>query len=227
VAELKALWEPAAEAKLHRWSQVRPSWPDTPISLYGAGLDSGTYDYFTQAVVGTAQLSRKDYTASEDDYLLAQDLATDPSGLGFFGYAQLRNPMKTILVVDDNHDNRTIIAQMLKISGYHAICATDGLHALDMAASERPDLILMDMAAEARWLERHGPPEGQPRPGPRAGDRPDRPRHPRRYRASDHCRLRRRSRQADRLRGDDPQGANLYGRVTALRASSAPVAARG
>jgi CheY-like chemotaxis protein len=54
--------------------------------------------------------------------------------------------MKTILVVDDNFDNRTIIAQMLKISGYHAVCATDGLHALDMAASEMPDLILMDLS---------------------------------------------------------------------------------
>ena len=54
--------------------------------------------------------------------------------------------MKTILVVDDNFDNRTIIAQMLKISGYQVICATDGLHALDMAASHGPDLILMDLA---------------------------------------------------------------------------------
>jgi phosphate transport system substrate-binding protein len=87
VSELKALWEPAAQGKVSRWSQVRATWPDTPISLYGAGTDSGTYDYFTQAIVGTAKSSRKDYTASEDDYLLAQDLAADPSGLGFFGYA--------------------------------------------------------------------------------------------------------------------------------------------
>ncbi len=54
--------------------------------------------------------------------------------------------MKTILVVDDNYDNRNIIAQMLKISGYKVVCATDGLHALDMAASQQPDLILMDLA---------------------------------------------------------------------------------
>ncbi len=87
VAELKALWEPAAAAKVLRWNQARAGWPDTPISLYGAGVDSGTYDYFTQAVVGTQGASRKDYTASEDDYLLAQDLAADPHGLGFFGYA--------------------------------------------------------------------------------------------------------------------------------------------
>ena len=87
VAELKALWAPEAEAQVRQWRQVRASWPVTPISLYGAGADSGTYDYFTQAVVGTQGASRKDYTASEDDYLLAQDLAADPSGLGFFGYA--------------------------------------------------------------------------------------------------------------------------------------------
>jgi phosphate transport system substrate-binding protein len=87
VAELKALWAPAAEGQIRRWRQLRAHWPDTPITLYGAGADSGTYDYFTQAVVGTQGASRKDYTASEDDYLLAQDLAGDPSGLGFFGYA--------------------------------------------------------------------------------------------------------------------------------------------
>lgn len=87
VAELKALWEPQAEHNILRWSQLRSGWPDTPIALYGAGGDSGTYDYFTQAIVGTAHSSRSDYTPSEDDYLLAQDLAADPQGLGFFGYA--------------------------------------------------------------------------------------------------------------------------------------------
>lgn len=87
IAELKTLWAPAAEEQVRRWQQVRVSCPATPITLYGAGADSGTYDYFTQAVVGQQGASRKDYTASEDDYLLAQDLAADPGGLGFFGYA--------------------------------------------------------------------------------------------------------------------------------------------
>jgi phosphate transport system substrate-binding protein len=87
VAELRSLWRPEAEGAVTRWSQVRAGWPATPISLYGAGSDSGTYDYFSVAIVGTDGAIRKDYTASEDDYLLAQDLADDPRGLGFFGYA--------------------------------------------------------------------------------------------------------------------------------------------
>lgn len=86
-AELKRLWEPAAQGQILRWNQIRADWPDQPITLYGAGTDSGTYDYFTSAIVGEEGVSRKDYTGSEDDYLLGQDLATDRNGLGFFGYS--------------------------------------------------------------------------------------------------------------------------------------------
>ncbi|WP_238613441.1 PstS family phosphate ABC transporter substrate-binding protein [Candidatus Oscillochloris fontis] len=87
VEELRRLWQAEADGVITRWSQVRAEWPDSPINLYGAGGDSGTYDYFTEAIVGSAQASRQDYTASEDDYLLVQDLVADPEGLGFFGYA--------------------------------------------------------------------------------------------------------------------------------------------
>ncbi|MDW8203380.1 MAG: substrate-binding domain-containing protein, partial [Cyanobacteriota bacterium SKYGB_h_bin112] len=87
VAELKRMWEPEAESQITRWNQIRPEWPDAPLRLYGAGADSGTYDYFTSAIVGKEGVSRGDYTASEDDYLLAQDVAADRFGLGFFGYA--------------------------------------------------------------------------------------------------------------------------------------------
>lgn len=87
VAELKRMWEPEAEGKITRWNQIRPEWPDQPLHLYGAGVDSGTYDYFTSAIVGEEGVSRSDYTASEDDYLLAQDVAANQLGLAFFGYA--------------------------------------------------------------------------------------------------------------------------------------------
>ncbi len=87
VAELKRIWEPAAEGLITRWNQIRPEWPDEPLHLYGAGVDSGTYDYFTSAIVGQEGVSRSDFTASEDDYLLAQDVSADRFGLGFFGYA--------------------------------------------------------------------------------------------------------------------------------------------
>jgi len=89
-AELKRLWEPAAAGAITTWRQLRPEWPDTPIQLYGAGADSGTFDYFTSAIVGSEGASRNDYIGSEDDYLLAQDIAGTPGALGFFGYAYYR-----------------------------------------------------------------------------------------------------------------------------------------
>jgi len=87
VAELKKMWEPAAQGKVNRWSQVNPSWPDQPLKLYGAGSDSGTFDYFTEAVVGKAKSSRGDYTASEDDNVLVQGVSQDANALGYFGFA--------------------------------------------------------------------------------------------------------------------------------------------
>ncbi len=87
VADLKTIWAPEAQGKITKWNQVRPEWPDAPISLYGAGSDSGTFDYFTEAVVGKAKSSRGDYTASEDDNVLVQGVASDKNALGYFGFA--------------------------------------------------------------------------------------------------------------------------------------------
>ena len=87
VAELKKIWEPDAQGKIMKWSQVRPGWPEESIKLYGPGADSGTFDYFTEATVGKAKSSRGDYTASEDDNVLVQGIKNDKSALGYFGYA--------------------------------------------------------------------------------------------------------------------------------------------
>jgi phosphate transport system substrate-binding protein len=87
VAELKKMWEPAAQGKITRWNQVNPAWPDAPLKLFGAGSDSGTFDYFTEAVVGKAKASRGDYTASEDDNVLVQGVSRDVNAIGYFGYA--------------------------------------------------------------------------------------------------------------------------------------------
>jgi len=99
VAELKKMWEPAAQAKVTRWNQVNPTWPDEPIKLYGAGADSGTFDYFTEAVVGKAKSSRGDFTASEDDNVLVQGVASDKNGLGFFGFAYYVENQKKLKAV--------------------------------------------------------------------------------------------------------------------------------
>ncbi|MBA2564409.1 MAG: PstS family phosphate ABC transporter substrate-binding protein [Gemmatimonadetes bacterium] len=85
--ELKKLWQPEAQGKVMRWNQVRAAWPAQEIHLYGAGTDSGTYDYFTEAVVGEEGASRGDFTSSEDDNVIVQGISGDPRGLGFFGYA--------------------------------------------------------------------------------------------------------------------------------------------
>lgn len=87
VAELKKIWEPAAEGKITHWNQIRPEWPDKPIKLFGAGTDSGTFDYFTEAINGKAKASRGDFTASEDDNTLVQGIEGDPHALGYIPYA--------------------------------------------------------------------------------------------------------------------------------------------
>lgn len=87
VDELRTIWEPAAQGRVTRWSQVRAGFPDRPLRLYGAGVDSGTYDYFTAAVVGKEHSSRGDYAQSEDDNTLVAGVAGDVNALGFFGYA--------------------------------------------------------------------------------------------------------------------------------------------
>ena len=87
VEEMKTLWEPAAQGKVMKWSQVNPAWPDAPVKLFGAGADSGTFEYFTEAMVGKAKSSRGDYTASEDDNVLVQGVSRDVNAIGYFGYA--------------------------------------------------------------------------------------------------------------------------------------------
>ena len=91
VAELKRIWEPAAQGRIKRWNQVRAGFPNQPIQLFGPGADSGTFDYFTEAVNGKAKLTRADYTASEDDNTLVQGVENNVNALGYFGYAYYVN----------------------------------------------------------------------------------------------------------------------------------------
>ncbi len=86
-AELKKMWEPEAQNKVMRWNQIRPEWPDRELHLFGPGIASGTFDYFTDVIVGESGKSRGDFTASEDDNVLVQGIATDKNALGFFGLA--------------------------------------------------------------------------------------------------------------------------------------------
>lgn len=108
VAELKKLWEPAAQGKITKWNQVRATWPDKEIHLYGAGTASGTFDYFTEAIMGESKSCRGDYTASEDDNVLVQGVASDDGALGFFGLSYFENnkdKLKLVAVNDENPEN--------------------------------------------------------------------------------------------------------------------------
>jgi phosphate transport system substrate-binding protein len=103
VEELKKIWEPAAQGKLTKWNQVNPAWPDAPIKLFGPGADSGTFDYFTEAIVGKSKSSRGDFTASEDDNVLVQGVSRDINALGYFGfsyYIENKDKLKAVPIVE-------------------------------------------------------------------------------------------------------------------------------
>ena len=103
VGQLKQLWQP--DSKVQKWCDLDPKWPAQPIKLYGPGTDSGTFDYFTEAVVGLQKSSRPDYTASEDDNVLVTGIAADKYALGYFGYAYYaENQSKLKLLAVDSGD---------------------------------------------------------------------------------------------------------------------------
>jgi phosphate transport system substrate-binding protein len=103
VADLKKMWEPGAQGRITRWNQVRSEWPAQPLMLFGPGADSGTFDYFTEAVNGKAKASRGDYTASEDDNVLVQGVENNRNALGYFGFAYYvahKDKMRAVPVVN-------------------------------------------------------------------------------------------------------------------------------
>lgn len=104
ISELKRLWEPASQGKTLRWSDLRPAWPNLPIQLFGAGSSSGTYDFFTEVVVGQARRSRGDYTSSESDNIIVQGLLGSKGGIGYFGYTYFienEGRLRALPVIDD------------------------------------------------------------------------------------------------------------------------------
>jgi phosphate transport system substrate-binding protein len=103
VADLKKMWEPSAQGRVTKWNQVRSEWPAQPLMLFGPGADSGTFDYFTEAVNGKSKASRGDYTASEDDNTLVQGVENNKNALGYFGYAYYiahKDKMRAIPIVN-------------------------------------------------------------------------------------------------------------------------------
>jgi phosphate transport system substrate-binding protein len=108
--ELKRIWAPAAQGRITNWNQIRSDFPDQPLTLFGPGTDSGTFDYFTEAIVGEEGASRGDFTASEDDNVLVQGVAGNPNALGYFGlafYEANQERLKSVTIDDGNAANGT------------------------------------------------------------------------------------------------------------------------
>lgn len=103
VEQLKNIWRPESDGQITQWSDVNPDWPEEELKLYGPGTDSGTFDYFTEAIVGQARASRPDYTASENDNALVRGVAADKGALGYFGlayYNENKDQLKLLAVND-------------------------------------------------------------------------------------------------------------------------------
>jgi phosphate transport system substrate-binding protein len=141
VAELKKIWEPAAERKITKWNQVNASWPDVSLKLYGPGVDSGTFDYFTEAIVGKSRASRGDFTASEDDNVLVQGVASDRGGLGFFGYAYYaENPDKLKLVAIDGGRGAILPSEKTVMDGTYNPLSRPIFIYVNKKSAEKPEV---------------------------------------------------------------------------------------
>lgn len=139
VAELKKVWEAGSSVKL--WSDVRPSWPKTPIKLYGPGTNSGTYDYFTEAICGKKGNSRPDYTASEDDNTLVTGIAGDKSSLGYFGYAYyVENKDKLKLVPVDGGKGPVAPSEATVVDGTYEPLSRPLFIYVNAKAAARPEV---------------------------------------------------------------------------------------
>ena len=118
VDELKQVWQPAAENQLTRWNQVNGQYPNSPLNLFAPGRDSGTFEYFTEAIVGESKASRNDYVFSEDDDALVNGVAQDTNALGYFGYAYYeQNQDKLKAVAIDSGDGAILPSNQTIIDG--------------------------------------------------------------------------------------------------------------
>ncbi len=142
VDELRRIWEPAAERKLVSWKQVRPNFPDVPIRLFGAGSESGTFDFFTAAVVGKERSIRSDHTGSEDDNILVQGVSSNRGGLGYFGLAYYeQNQDKLKLVPIDKGDGKGPVAPSVEtvVDGTYYLARPIFIY-VNVKALERPEV---------------------------------------------------------------------------------------
>jgi phosphate transport system substrate-binding protein len=137
--ELKKIWQPGSTVQ--SWNDVRSSWPDSPLTLYGPGTDSGTFDYFTEAINGKSGACRPDFTASEDDNVLVQGIAGDENALGFFGFAYYAENRSRLRVVPVDGGEGPVTPSDSSINnGTYQLLSRPIFIYVSQAASQRPEL---------------------------------------------------------------------------------------
>ncbi|MCS7214725.1 MAG: PstS family phosphate ABC transporter substrate-binding protein [Thermodesulfovibrio sp.] len=144
IEQLKKMWEPDAQGKITKWNQVDPSWPDKNLRLAGPGADSGTFDYFTEAVVGKAKASRGDYVASEDDNVIMNAVIKEEGGLGYVGLAYVlenKGKVKPLSVKNPKTGKCVLPSDKTVMDGsYQPLSRPLFIYINEKAAKERPEV---------------------------------------------------------------------------------------
>jgi phosphate transport system substrate-binding protein len=156
VEELQMAWTESAQRQVNSWQDIRSSWPAKPIALYGPGTASGTFDYFTEVIVGENARVRSDFVASEDDELLAQGVANNPDALGYFGFAYFEEHQDELkaLAVDSGAGPVVPSNETVERGQYHPLSRPLFIYVNAQAAQENPALqafvrFYLDNAADA------------------------------------------------------------------------------
>jgi phosphate transport system substrate-binding protein len=142
VAELRRMWQPSAQGSVTNFNQVNSAWPNLPMQLYGPGSASGTFEYFTEAVNGTARASRTDYTPSEDDNVIVNGVANNPGGVGYFGLAYYEENRSRLRALSIDNGNGPVEASVANVAnGTYAPLSRPLFIYINVGALRRPQVM--------------------------------------------------------------------------------------
>ncbi len=140
--ELTKVWEPSAQGKIKNWNQIRSSYPNRPLSLFGAGKDSGTFDYFNEVTTGNLKLSRLDYTSSEDDNVLVEGIAKDANAMGYIPHAYFEANQRRLKALAINNGRGSVLPshETVQNAQYQPFSRPLFIYVNSRAAQEKPEL---------------------------------------------------------------------------------------